>query len=268
MTVHFVCRLRAFCMHLDPEFVCQQDDAATAGKNGRASVVHSVSSSMGEPSVAVLIATYGSDLWREKGRLAMESLASQVDQPDETIWVHGESLAAARNRAASVAQSEFLVFLDADDGLDSQYVASIRSAASRGMLIQPAHQRPGSGEARVAPTRDLRISNFLVIGTAVPSAVFRTVGGFRNWSALEDWDLWARCSFAGLSVIQAPKAVYRIGRDGNDGRNSRSNLLLKWRIRNSWTKLPFRYGGIRQPGLVTQLVEAILRRLRSAASHT
>ena len=50
--------------------------------------------------------------------------------------------------------------------------------------------------------------NECVIGTAVSRTLFREVGGFREYPALEDYDLWLRCFDAGARLVYVPDAVY------------------------------------------------------------
>lgn len=207
------------------------------------------------PSITVCVATFGTERWREAGRRAFESLLNQSDPPNEIIWVHGESLAHARNTAGLVARSEHLVFVDADDRLDRDYVRHMRPMVQPGRLVQPAQSLSGRQGTFVAQPLGLRVKNFLIIGTAVPREIFCQVGGFRTWHALEDWDLWVRCWLAGASLGVAEQAIYVIG-DHRDspGRNQRASWLLKRRIRRSWNHLPFEFGGLRQPSLADELI--------------
>ena len=89
----------------------------------------------------------------------------------------------ARNRAAAEASADYLVFRDADDRLADRYIEAMREQGRPMTLVQPAQRRGDNG-----PTW--------------------TVGGFRDWAALEDWDLWVRCWLAGASVAHAPEAVW------------------------------------------------------------
>jgi hypothetical protein len=56
---------------------------------------------------------------------------------------------------------------------------------------------------------DLRYMNWLIIGTLIPTALFRELGGFRDWPhGLEDFDLWTRAEKRGVEIVEVPKAIY------------------------------------------------------------
>ncbi len=47
------------------------------------------------------------------------------------------------------------------------------------------------------------------MGTAVRADLLREVGGWRDYSWSEDWDVFSRCWLAGGTVVRVPDAVYR-----------------------------------------------------------
>lgn len=166
-------------------------------------------------NVSILVCTYGPDRWRELAReRAIPSAA--IQQPFEIVVVHQAdgTLAGARNRGAGYAAGDWLCFLDADDALAPGYLAAMAACEPEGpALLMPAvsyHRGDGTVTEPEIPNagRWPRI-NEGVIGTLVPADLFAEVGGFREFSCYEDWDLWLRCEKAGARIVHAPQAVYQ-----------------------------------------------------------
>lgn len=186
-------------------------------------------------SFAVVIATYGDQGWAELAR--ERALASLEEQDAEEVVLRhepGGSLAGARNTAAASVRSTHLVFLDADDELAPDYLDALRRAHS--VLTAPSlerdrprfHRRPALLVPRVQEVREVGRSlresppefpnrqrpmeelNHCVIGTAVPTEMFRRAGGFRDdLPAYEDWALFLACKRLGARLVDVPGAVYR-----------------------------------------------------------
>lgn len=171
-------------------------------------------------STTVVIASYGEESWSE---LAHErALPSVRDQECEVLIGHDPhgSIASVRNELAAKATGDWLCFLDADDELGAGFVAQIERIAHRQarrqsvVLLTPAISYVNNKTGRRSPPKfwpecELATGNWLVIGTVVPTALFREIGGFHDFPhGLEDWNLWARCVRAGASIIKVPRAIY------------------------------------------------------------
>jgi glycosyltransferase involved in cell wall biosynthesis len=165
--------------------------------------------------LSVIVATFGDrDHWDV---LADRAVASAVRQAS-VIRSYGPSLHEARNAGAAQADTEWLVFLDADDELEPGFVDALEltDADLRAPLVayvENGHHHPPrlprvSGHQHDCIGECLMFGNWLVIGTAVRRSVFDAAGGFRDWPCYEDWDLWLRCWQQGATVAAAP-AVYR-----------------------------------------------------------
>ena len=173
-----------------------------------------------DSEVCIIVATYGDDpKW---DALANRAVESTHGQGAKVLRIHGDTLASARNEAAQYANSNWLIFLDADDELSPGYVVAMLKAGE-GDIRKPSTLGVVNGKEDdypvMIPKRNLRAANHIVIGAMVRCDLFRAVGGFRELSALEDWDLFQRMVLAGGVVTEVCDAVYRVHVNG-DGRNS------------------------------------------------
>lgn len=168
-----------------------------------------VGSGLKSPSFGIAIGTFGAPSWRLKGDALVIKF---MDMAEDVVHVHAETLCDARNCAAIQLNTDWIIFLDADDDLKSDYIKEMKIGAEPGMLLQPATLGCVDGKYDnypvVIPPKDLYKANYLVIGTAVERERFIEVGGFRDLPALEDWDLWIRLVISGCSVKRVPFAVY------------------------------------------------------------
>ena len=84
--------------------------------------------------VSIIVGTFGPDHWID---LAMSrAIPSAQAQPAQVIHSHAATIAEARNLGAARAETEWLVFLDADDELEAGYIDAL--AAADGDLRAPA----------------------------------------------------------------------------------------------------------------------------------
>lgn len=187
-------------------------------------------------NLTVVVATFGDESWV---RLAQRAIASAQPQAP-TVHIHGESLHQARNDGLAMADTEWVVFLDADDELEPGYVeamlqgtADLRAPAVS--YVRPRHPPRTPGFPKVAGhqhdcTADcLTDGNWLVVGTAVRADMVRAVGGWHDWPCYEDWDLWLRCWQAGATVEAVAGAVYR-AHVRFDSRNRAPDISIKNRV--------------------------------------
>ena len=166
--------------------------------------------------LTICIATYGDKEWEEMA--LTRALPSVKDFPCEVLVGHDSdgTIASVRNGLAERAMGEWLCFLDADDELDAGYLAAMELAVSRNegkVLLTPAVQKFNKGRIQGRPTFypevDLKIANWLVVGTLVQTDLFLSVGGFGEYPhGFEDWSLWAKCAKMGARVVKVPRAIY------------------------------------------------------------
>lgn len=167
--------------------------------------------------VTVAIATFGDDSWID---LALSRARPSVEDVP-VVMTHGASLHEARNEALALVESEWVVFLDADDEIEPGYFRAMETGTADLRAPAVRYVRPGREFApqvpRVAGHRhecDAQCvasgaGNWLVIGTAARTEQVLAAGGFRDWPVFEDYDLWLRMVRAGATVEAIPEAVYR-----------------------------------------------------------
>lgn len=178
-------------------------------------------------TITAAIASFGDDSWR---KLAISRAVPSADAQSclaEVIHAHDPNgtIASVRNEVAAAVTGEWVLFLDADDELDANFSSAMTAAIKehtaglsreeqRLLLFTPrveyvmGARRRQRKQPRFWPERDIRGSNWLVIGTLIHRDLFAQIGGFRVYGWSEDWDLWARAFIAGARVVKVPDAIY------------------------------------------------------------
>lgn len=178
--------------------------------------------------VTIIVATHGDEAFSQQAsdRAIPSAIAQTVHAP--VIAAHGAgTLAEARNHAAGLAASTWLVFLDGDDELAPDYIEHL--ARADGDLRAPAVSYVHQGRPDPPVTfadRDIAHLNPCVIGTAVRRELFLDVGGFHEEPVYEDWALWLRCVNAGATIEHVPAAVY-YAHVNPGGRNNQDSDLRR-----------------------------------------
>ena len=169
--------------------------------------------------VTIAIATYGDDSWRELADGRASASADAQDVPVVQVHLPDGTLAQARNEALARVETEFVIFLDADDELAPGYVhhmgqgtADLRSPAIAqymyGNPLGPSFMPKVFQHTKPCTAECLRYGNWMVIGTAARAQLVRDVGGWEEFPWSEDWALWAKCWHAGATVEPIHRAVY------------------------------------------------------------
>lgn len=73
--------------------------------------------------VTIVVSTFGGAEWQELAE--SRAIPSAIEQAP-VIHAHGDTLAKARNQGLQAVESEWVIFLDADDELTPGYVDSMR----------------------------------------------------------------------------------------------------------------------------------------------
>lgn len=169
--------------------------------------------------VTIVVSTFGGDNWRD---LAAERAIPSAKAQDVPVVVshHSDSLHHARNNGLAAVDTEWTVFLDADDELEHGYVNKLMAGtcdlrAPSVRYIKPGWDSVGAYVPKVAghdhacEAACLSEGNWLVVGSMARTDLLRRVGGWRDFAVYEDWDLWLRCHLAGATFEAIPAAVYR-----------------------------------------------------------
>ena len=160
--------------------------------------------------VTVCVCTFGDPSWIE---LAVRHALPSVTASKVKV-VHGATLAQARNEAAFFADSEWLIYLDADDRLGEGYIEAMAEAS--GDLRAP---RLFIGDVEMPLVdRDIEQQNPCCVGTAIRRELLLDCGGWPEFRAWEDWALFLRAVRRG-AVIEHTQAVY-LAAPSPYGRNS------------------------------------------------
>lgn len=164
-------------------------------------------------TVDVIVPTCGDiDVWKPLAERAQQSAFNQVVKANRVIWSHKATVSEARNFGASLSTGDWLIFLDADDELDPRYIEHM--IAGSGDIRQPSTLGVVNGVEDDFPVlieqKSLIIGNYLIIGSMVRRKLFLSVGGFRDFPILEDWDLFIRLALAGAKIGKCPDAIYRV----------------------------------------------------------
>lgn len=169
---------------------------------------------------SIVISTFGAPEW--KAQAEERALPSARSFGIPVIYNHGNSLHEARNAGLYQVETEFVCHLDADDELDPYFFEHMFKVDVNGDLRPPSvnhvnervtymPQVVGKNgvHTHTCVADCLEDGNWLVVGTVARTQLLKDVGGWKEWSNFEDWDLWMRCWIAGASITPVPSAIYR-----------------------------------------------------------
>ena len=190
-------------------------------------------------TVGIVIPSYGDKAqWDKLAARAIDSVNVQTRMPNEVIRVHDDTLAKARNKGIERCMSEYVICLDADDELDPYYIEAM--LRGYGDIRQPSTLGVVNGVEDDAPVliprKPLFEGNYIVIGAMFKRMKAIEVGGFRELTAFEDWDLWVRMTMNGALVTSCPEAVYRVNVRQNS-RNQTDDTLFH-RLKAEYLAMP------------------------------
>lgn len=155
---------------------------------------------------------------------AAESVARQTVPVDaHLIAVDENRKGAARvyNDLASGVRTEWMTFLDDDDRIDPDHIATlIGSADSAVDVVYNAcrFEGPHEYDAYNLPFAAdvLRQRSIVPITAAVRTSLFHKVGGFEVDKWGYDWDLWQRVSDIGGRFVSTGKVTWTYVRHGSN----------------------------------------------------
>lgn len=171
-------------------------------------------------SVVIPVAPYHENvLSRALQSLALQSVPCQV-----YYGIDNEKKGAGfvRNRLLERVETPYVVFLDADDWLETTFLEEALK------VIQPNHYvytdwLEGSIEI-VAPDNPWCAEQWHLITTLCNTAEVKSVGMFDEWlGSLEDTDFWLRMTTSQICGIHVKKPLVHYGREGKRGKTAQED---------------------------------------------
>ena len=211
-------------------------------------------SSLCVTSVSVVVPAYEAEQFVAT---ALESVVAQTRRPDEVIVVddgsrdrtaavasefadrlnlrvvskpRNEGPGLARRDAIELATSDTIALLDADDCWRPDHLKMMLEAYEGPGTIVSAqglhwdgsrtqglicHYAPRKRKQRKA----ILSGNFVFVGSLFSRQACLEVGNFREYTGVEDWDLWIRMIHAGARVVslRTPTVLYRVHKSSLSG---------------------------------------------------
>ncbi len=168
--------------------------------------------------ITVCVATFGNYKWQLLAQERAIPAAKALEVP--VIYVHGETLHGARNDCLEQTKTEFIMYCDADDELDSEFFKHMEKVDGdlRPPSVNHVHENVtfmprvvglNGVHNHICKADCLSDGNWLCVGTVARTELLKEVGGWKDWPTWEDWDLWTRCWLAGANITPVPKAIYK-----------------------------------------------------------
>lgn len=172
--------------------------------------------------VTIVIATCGSEEWKELGDRAMSDVQFRFHTPVIRVHLPEASVSEARNVGLEQVRTEYVCFLDADDSLEWPYfnfipehdvtATSITYQNKTAPLIPKvwAHEQHRSKYHRGHCSGDcLPDGNWVHIGAIIRTEAIKAIGGFKEWPVYEDWALFLELQQSGFTFGRRQESVYK-----------------------------------------------------------
>ncbi len=183
--------------------------------------------------ITVIIATAGER--PELLQRAVKSVEGQtVGPPSLVVGIDKErnGPAAVRNRIVKEVETDFLLFLDDDDYLYPDYLATVLPFADDNDVVYTWCDRNFTQNWDLEFSRDrLRVGNTIPLTSVIRKSMFDLVLGFPEDVAYEDWGLWIEFidEDARFKCIKEKKWMYEKQESNRTGENE--ELLKQRKIR-------------------------------------
>lgn len=125
-------------------------------------------------------------------------------------------ICSSKNAVIPYLDSEYLVFLDADDKVHPQFLEKMVAVAGPKTLVCPGLQEFENGSNAGWPTwgfsrEDFIQNNRIFCCSMMPTLVFKSIGGYNSVLdriGCEDWNLWIDLVTVGCSVKVVPEILF------------------------------------------------------------
>lgn len=185
--------------------------------------------------VTVIIPVYGDlEKWTPLAVKAYQSATHQTIKAEKVIISTGNNITECRNTALQ-CDTEFIIFLDADDTLNPDYIEKMLAGIADVRVPSVYRYKDHPYPHNLIPDKDqswynpvpLMHRNYIVVSAMIRTSLFKQLGGFHDYESLEDWDLWLRAEEAGATFEQIPDAVLHVNkRNGSRNSNVSYNQIL------------------------------------------
>jgi peptidoglycan/xylan/chitin deacetylase (PgdA/CDA1 family)/SAM-dependent methyltransferase len=167
------------------------------------------------PAIELIVVDDGSE-----DLFTLEALERVRQRGVRVIRTPNRGVSAARNTGAKLTASPYLVMLDADDRLDSEYLAAAIAAFEADPdldFVSCGVQCEGLSTERWIPPQPTLLGMIteapLHVSTVVRRSLWLALGGYdEGFRALEDLDFWTRALAGGARgrVLEHPYLTYRV----------------------------------------------------------
>lgn len=153
----------------------------------------------------------------------------------EIISQSNSGVVVSKNRAMRMVSTKWIIFLDADDKLDTNYIKDTTNLAiTRGLDLVYTDSILFGAKNEVVAYKDyshcdLYYSNYIHNSALMRTDILNLVGGYSNIDAFEDWEMYIRYSKFTYHIARLPKPLlfYRQHQESSvESRNSQNVLKL------------------------------------------
>jgi glycosyltransferase involved in cell wall biosynthesis len=143
-------------------------------------------------------------------------IAQDADKKISVYQQQNSGPSKARNLGASYAKGKYLMFLDADDLIHTDYLQLTVDLLEKEDALNVVYSKAAffdarKGEWKLKPfsRKKILMENMIFISAVVRKSVFDGVGGFdERINYCEDWDLWIGIVFTYGGVYRIDKTLF------------------------------------------------------------
>lgn len=181
------------------------------------------------------------------------------DSNDPRVFVNfseNRGVVSARNSAARISNSKYIVFLDPDDFLEITYIEKVLLFAGSHIgkslavvntdVVVHGHNKVDIWRTEELSWPDITNHNQLAICSLINLQAFNSVGGFSDAMSdgFEDWELWVRLASHGYVSKRIPEPLFHYSFQESSGRDAgaktkSSELQTRIKALNSKVKHDF-----------------------------